>query len=190
MPPPPIVGVVSLVAVPSATGLPASSVRPGAVALVSTVMSTVLLLALPFASVPSITSACSPSASGASGVKVQLPSAPAVVSPIMVSPSLMITVEPGCMPPPLRVGVLSLVLLPLATALPASSISVGVVPGTSLAPELLSLEEEPPPPEFDAAATPMIAARPPKTPPATYTSSANRGSEVADTSSYTLLAAS
>ncbi len=94
------------------------------------------------------------------------------------------------MPPPLRVGVLSLVLLPLATALPASSISVGVVPGTSLAPELLSLEEEPPPPEFDAAATPMIAARPPKTPPATYTSSANRGSAVADTSSYTLLAAS
>ncbi|WP_207092394.1 hypothetical protein, partial [Pantoea agglomerans] len=53
MPPPLMVGVLSLVLLPSATGLPASSVMPGAVALVSTVTSTVLLLALPLASVPS-----------------------------------------------------------------------------------------------------------------------------------------
>ncbi len=182
MPPPLMVGVLSLVLEPSATGLPASSVMPGTVSLVSTVTSTVLLLALPFASVPSTTSACSPSGSGASGVKVQLPSASTVAVPRSVPPSEITTVEPGCMPPPLIVGVLSLVADPSATGLPASSTRDGVVAGITLAALLSSLVaaalssfaatellflEPPLPPEFDAAATPINAARPPKTPPAT-----------------------
>ena len=128
MPSPPIVGVVSLVVAPSATALPASSVRPGTVALVSTVTFMALLLALPFSSVPLMTRACLPSASGASGVKVQLPSLSTVAVPSSVLPSETVTVEPGCIPPPLNVGVLSLVVAPSATALPASSVRPGTVP--------------------------------------------------------------
>ena len=127
MPPPLMVGVVSLVLLPSATGLPALSVRPGAVALVSTSTFTVLLLALPFASVPSTTSAWSPSASGVCGVKVQPPSSPTVAVPSSMSPSVITTLEPGCKPPPPIVGVVSLVVVPSATGLPASSVTAGVV---------------------------------------------------------------
>ncbi|MBN9931492.1 hypothetical protein HZD82_25340, partial [Pantoea agglomerans] len=39
-------------------------------------------------------------------------SSPTVAVPSSVSPSVITTVEPGCMPPPPMVGVLSLVLLP------------------------------------------------------------------------------
>ncbi|MBN9931676.1 hypothetical protein HZD82_28195, partial [Pantoea agglomerans] len=44
-----------------------------------------------------------------------------------MSPSETVTVEPGCMPPPLMVGELSLVVAPSAIALPASSVIPGAV---------------------------------------------------------------